>query len=83
MVRSLLCRRSLSLSFSSSPHPTHPQTAPAPPTTPPGKEGSKVLDSHIGTLTSKAKETASVLQKEFRAELKKLQEAEARKQMKR
>lgn len=41
------------------------------------KDGSKVLDEHITTLASKAKETASQLQKDFMAELKKLQEAEA------
>ncbi|KIY96263.1 hypothetical protein MNEG_11699 [Monoraphidium neglectum] len=45
-----------------------------------GKDGSKVLDQHIGTLASKAKETASKLQQDFMAELRKLQEAEAARQ---
>ncbi|GBF94782.1 hypothetical protein Rsub_07665 [Raphidocelis subcapitata] len=44
------------------------------------KEGSKVLDEHVGTVASKARETAEQLKKEFMAELRKLQEAEAARQ---
>lgn len=45
-----------------------------------GKEGSKVLDSHIEGLAAKAKDTASQLQRDFLAEMRKLQEAEATRQ---
>ena len=63
---------------------TTPPPTPTRPVTPPpaGKEGSKVLDGHVSTLSAKAKETAAALQRDFMAELRKLQEAEAAKQRK-
>lgn len=44
------------------------------------KESSKVLDEHVSTVASRARETAEQLKKDFFTELKKLQEAEAARQ---